>query len=80
VCIDPAWQMVMSSDRAQLGLPQPVAERLIGAYVRRLYVAAVHDRVLADTFMSVSGMLKPPATLFQPSVLMRVLAGNVRRR
>ena len=79
-CIEPAWRMVVSTDRAQLGLPQPLAERLVGAYVRRLHAAAVHDHVLRDTFMSVSGLLEPPVNLFKPAVLTRVLAGNLRRR
>nr|WP_221383186.1 FAD-dependent monooxygenase [Actinoplanes polyasparticus] len=77
--IDPAWQMVMTTDRAQLGLPQSAAERLIGAYVRRLHAAAARDRVLVEAFSSVSSLVELPVTLIKPAVLIRVLAGNLRR-
>lgn len=77
--IDAPWQMAVSSDRAQLGLPQPVAERIAGGYVRRLQAAAAHDPVLAAQFFYVVGLLKPPAALFKPAVVLRVLAGNLRR-
>jgi 2-polyprenyl-6-methoxyphenol hydroxylase-like FAD-dependent oxidoreductase len=77
--IDTPWQMAVSSDRAQLGLPQPVAERIAGRYVRRLQAAARHDPVLAAQFSDVAGLMKPPAALFKPAVVLRVLAGNLRR-
>nr|WP_221382871.1 squalene monooxygenase [Actinoplanes polyasparticus] len=77
--IDPVWQMVGSADRAQLGQPQPLAERVIGAYMSRLHAASQKDESLARDFDAVSGLLQPPSSLFKPAVMWRVLAGNLTR-
>jgi 2-polyprenyl-6-methoxyphenol hydroxylase-like FAD-dependent oxidoreductase len=75
-----AWQLAVSMDRTNLGLPQRASARAIGAYVLRLQAAAEHDPVLANKFLKVSGLNSSPATLLRPTVLLRVLIGNLRRR
>lgn len=53
---------------------------MINAYVDRFQAAAEHDIVLTERFFRVAGLLEPPARLLRPSTVLRVAAGNPRRR
>jgi 2-polyprenyl-6-methoxyphenol hydroxylase-like FAD-dependent oxidoreductase len=80
--IDVAWQFAMGGD---LALPEvqgalPMSGRVVNAYLDRLLAAAERDPVLTERFLRVTGFLDPPARLFGPAVVRRVVAGNVRRR
>jgi 2-polyprenyl-6-methoxyphenol hydroxylase-like FAD-dependent oxidoreductase len=73
--IAPAWQMVTAADLALPdvdGRPSP-AQRLLGAYVHRLHVAAASDPTLAAAFISVAGLTAKPATLMRPATIGRVV-------
>jgi hypothetical protein len=54
------------------GRPSP-AQRLLGAYVHRLHVAAASDPTLAAAFISVAGLTAKPATLMRPATIGRVV-------
>jgi hypothetical protein len=48
--------------------------------VNRYQTAAENDIVLTERFFRVAGLLEPPTRLLGPSTMLRVLAGNLRRR
>jgi 2-polyprenyl-6-methoxyphenol hydroxylase-like FAD-dependent oxidoreductase len=75
-----AWQLASGADRELLDLPRTSADRVAAAYLRRLNAAATHDATLTHRFLDVIGLTAPPAALFHPSVLLRVLAGSLRSR
>lgn len=76
VIADP-WQLATGQD---LGWPiteggkQPDAvTRLIQRYFDRVLAALPHNPVVAEAFFYVQNMLKPPTSLFAPSILWQVL-------
>jgi hypothetical protein len=52
---------------------------MINAYVNRYQAAAENDIVLTERFFRVAGLLEPPTRLLRPSIVRRVLAGQLRR-
>jgi 2-polyprenyl-6-methoxyphenol hydroxylase-like FAD-dependent oxidoreductase len=76
-----AWQLAAGADLA-LTSPTaklPVPARITSSYINALQAAAEHDRVLANRFLSVSGLIEAPTLLLHPGTLLRVLGGNLRR-
>jgi 2-polyprenyl-6-methoxyphenol hydroxylase-like FAD-dependent oxidoreductase len=76
--IDPAWTLSAGGD---LALPEieghrPLATRMINRYIARAQRAGVHDARLATMFVRVGGLLDPPASIFAPGVLARVLTSR----
>ena len=73
--VDAAWTLTVSAD---LQFPQTTGDRprradLLGRYVSRLKRKAHTDGVLADAFRQVAAMEQPPASLFCPRIVYRVL-------
>lgn len=73
-----AWQLAVGSD---LGLPEVAghrtrAIRATNAYVDRVLAAAEQDSAIGEQFLAVTALLDPPARLFRPSIIRRVLIGG----
>ena len=76
-----AWQLAVGGD---LALPEvegrrPLATRLTNRYVDRVQAAAETDTVIADRFVKVAGFSHSPASLLNPSVVLRVATVNWRQ-
>jgi 2-polyprenyl-6-methoxyphenol hydroxylase-like FAD-dependent oxidoreductase len=76
--VRPAWEMSAGAD---LQIPGTQGRRrrsygLLGAYVSRLHRAAASDATLSNAFVRVSGLVEPPPRLFDPRVVVRVLASR----
>jgi hypothetical protein len=54
--------------------------RFINWYIGRLHLAARHDPKLAIAFLEVANLEAPPTRLLHPSIVMRVIRGNLGRR
>lgn len=70
-----AWQTAVGSD---LALPEvegtaPLSIRLSNAYLDRVLTACETDEAVTLRFLRVLGMVDPPAKLFSPSFVWRVL-------
>ena len=79
--VDMAWTISVGTDQKLAGTrPGSVAERLFGWYLDRLQVAARHDAQSALAFLRVSNLLARPRSLLHPSVMLRVLRGNLVER
>ncbi len=74
-----AWQLAVGLDERfpQHG-PRPRAQRLADAYLDRVLARIELDPALAESFLRVISMLDPPATLFAPRQLRRVLLPSHR--
>jgi len=76
--IDIAWQMAVGSD---LQHPAVVGKRtaqvrFINWYLAKLFQAAQHDAVLATRFLEVANLMKPPPSLMEPRIALRVWKGS----
>jgi 2-polyprenyl-6-methoxyphenol hydroxylase-like FAD-dependent oxidoreductase len=80
--INLAWQLTVGSDLAlpQVQGPRPLPVRVINAYINRVLTAAEHDPAVAERFLRVAALQDPASRLFRPSIVRRVLVGNLRRR
>jgi 2-polyprenyl-6-methoxyphenol hydroxylase-like FAD-dependent oxidoreductase len=80
--VNMAWQMTIGSDLAlpEVRGPRPLPVRVINAYLNRVLTAAEHDQVVAEQFLRVASLQDPASRLFRPSIALRVLLGNLRRR
>lgn len=76
------WQLAVGSDLALPGVPgpRPLPVRAVNAYVARLTRAARHDARVAGAFLRVVHLVAPPASLFAPGIVARVLWGGGRSR
>jgi 2-polyprenyl-6-methoxyphenol hydroxylase-like FAD-dependent oxidoreductase len=79
--IDTPWQLAVGGDLALdvVPGPRPLPVRVVNAYIARLYRVAPHDAAVSAAFLKVVHMLKPPASLFAPAILWRVLRHGGRR-
>jgi 2-polyprenyl-6-methoxyphenol hydroxylase-like FAD-dependent oxidoreductase len=73
--IDTPWEMAVGADMAIPGVEgrRTAKIRIANAYIPRLHAAAAHDAGLATDFLRVAGLVEPPAALFRPGVVVRVL-------
>jgi 2-polyprenyl-6-methoxyphenol hydroxylase-like FAD-dependent oxidoreductase len=73
--IDNIWDMATGEDfrYPQTIGTRPAAINLINKYVAQIHKATTKDEVVCAAFLKVMGLLKPPALLFHPAILWRVL-------
>lgn len=76
--IAPVWQMTTGGDVMfpEFDRRRTVAQRLLGAYIRRLHAAAARDARLACSFARVLGLVDSPVRLLRPTVAIRVLSAR----
>ncbi|MGH3780085.1 MAG: FAD-dependent oxidoreductase, partial [Pseudonocardiaceae bacterium] len=80
--VDSAWDISVTGD---LRLPEVAGRRtlkvrLVNAYLPHLHAAATVDSRVGAAFMRVSNLLDPPPRLLSPTLMLRVLRANLRRR
>jgi hypothetical protein len=82
IAIDIPWDIAVGNDlrHPQVQGPRSPKVRFINWYIGKLHMAARHDAVLANAFLKVANLTMSPAGLLHPSVVMRVIYGNIRRR
>jgi 2-polyprenyl-6-methoxyphenol hydroxylase-like FAD-dependent oxidoreductase len=80
--IDTPWDIAVGNDlrHPQVQGPRPPKVRFINWYIGKLHMAARHDAVLANAFLKVANLVMSPAGLLHPSVIARVIYGNLKWR
>lgn len=78
--LDSPWSISAGSD---LAYPEVEGERspvmgLVGRYLTRLLLAARQDAVLNVAFQRVTNLIDPPASLFRPKIVLRVLFKSLK--
>jgi 2-polyprenyl-6-methoxyphenol hydroxylase-like FAD-dependent oxidoreductase len=73
--VDIPWQMAVGADFRFAGTVGEKARGVdfINAYLARVHRATHHDPVVLQEFLKVMNLVQPPASLFAPKVLLRVL-------
>lgn len=76
-----AWQLTTGADLAlpQVKGPRPLPVRVVNAYLRRVQAVVEHDPVVALQLLRVIALLDPPARIFAPSIVLRLLGRRLRR-
>lgn len=71
-----AWQLAVGGDLSlpEIQGPRPLLMRVTNRYVDRVQAAAETDTVIAERFLRVAGFEDPPASLMDPSVMLRLAA------
>jgi 2-polyprenyl-6-methoxyphenol hydroxylase-like FAD-dependent oxidoreductase len=80
--VDNPWQLAVGADfnyATTQGKKQPGTD-LINAYITRLMKVSNHDAAVCLALMKVMNLLEPPASLFQPGILRRVIWGRVESK
>jgi 2-polyprenyl-6-methoxyphenol hydroxylase-like FAD-dependent oxidoreductase len=79
--LDAPWNISAGSDLAfpQVEGKRAPSGRLVGLYLTRLLVVASQDSSLNLAFQKVTNLIEPPASLFRPDVVLRVLFGKIKR-
>jgi 2-polyprenyl-6-methoxyphenol hydroxylase-like FAD-dependent oxidoreductase len=77
-----AWQTAVGSDLAlpEVPGPRPLSMRISNACLEPVITATESDPVVAAQFMRITAMIDPPSRLLRPSILLRVLRAQHRRR
>jgi len=76
--VDIPWTIVIGNDARILGIERHNgrANRLLGAYLDRLHIAATHDPKVAGAFLRVANLMAAPTALLTPALLWRVWQGS----
>jgi hypothetical protein len=80
--IDVPWDIAVGNDlrHPQVQGPRSPKARFINWYLGKLHMAARCDAVLANAFLKVANLTMSPTGLLHPSVVMRVIYGNIKWR
>jgi 2-polyprenyl-6-methoxyphenol hydroxylase-like FAD-dependent oxidoreductase len=78
--IDGPWSIAVGTDLRFPDVPgrRLARVKLTNAYVHRLHAAATRDAVLGAAFLRVVNLVRPPASLLAPNIVLRVLRGSLR--
>jgi 2-polyprenyl-6-methoxyphenol hydroxylase-like FAD-dependent oxidoreductase len=73
--VDNPWQMAVGADFRFSGTigERAVTVDFVNSYVARVQRATHHDPVVLREFLKVMNLVQPPASLFHPKVLLRLL-------
>lgn len=73
--VDIPWQLAVGEDFrfSETVGPKPPGVDFINKYVSRVQRATLRDEVVCAAFLRVMSLLKPPTSLFHPTILWRVL-------
>ncbi len=79
--LDAPWTIAAGGDLAypQVEGKRAPSGRLVGLYLTRLLEVGRQDSSLNLAFQKVTNLIEPPASLFRPNILLRVLFGSVKR-
>ncbi|MET7669455.1 FAD-dependent oxidoreductase [Micromonospora luteifusca] len=79
--IDNPWSIAVGADLRFPGVQgrRPPLQRLTNAYIGRFHAAATRDPALGAAFLRVINLIDPPARLFVPEVVARVLRASRQR-
>jgi 2-polyprenyl-6-methoxyphenol hydroxylase-like FAD-dependent oxidoreductase len=82
VAVDTPWDIAVGNDlrHPKVQGARPAKVRFINWYIGRLHMAACYDAGLSNAFLQVANLQASPASLLRPSVVMRVIWGNLVRR
>jgi 2-polyprenyl-6-methoxyphenol hydroxylase-like FAD-dependent oxidoreductase len=80
--IDTPWDIAVGNDlrHPQVSGTRSPKVRFINWYIGKLHIAARSDAVLANAFLKVANLVMSPTGLLHPSVVMRVIYGNIKAR
>ncbi len=78
--VETPWSIAVGND---LRMPEAVGRRrlsidLANWYIAKLHRAAHRDPMCSAAFLDVTNLVAAPARMFHPSLMMRVLLGNLR--
>jgi 2-polyprenyl-6-methoxyphenol hydroxylase-like FAD-dependent oxidoreductase len=79
--VDVPWMLAVGEDfrYPQVTGPKPRGTDLINAYTARLHRTAIRDTTVHLAFLRVAHLLAPPASIFRPQIVARVLFGRSPR-
>lgn len=79
--VDIPWSITVGNDlrHPRVEGPRPARRRFINWYIGKLHRAATRDGKLAQAFLKVANLMRPPPSLLSPGVVWRVWRGNRAR-
>lgn len=80
--IDIPWSMAVGNDLRFPGVegPRTFITRFLNWYVDKLHYAAHRDAIVSAAFLRVLNLLAAPASIMHPSIIWRVVRGNLASR
>ena len=79
--VDIPWNIAVGNDlrHPRVQGERPAMVRFINWYIGKLHLAARHDPQLTNAFLHVANLMAQPPSLLKPSIVARVLRGNLFR-
>lgn len=76
--IDTPWQLAVGEDFrfVETSGPKAPGTDLINRYVTKVHQATHHDTAVYGAFLQVMNLMKPPTSLFHPTIVWRVLSNE----
>jgi 2-polyprenyl-6-methoxyphenol hydroxylase-like FAD-dependent oxidoreductase len=73
--IDIPWQLAVGEDFRfpQTTGSKPLGTDFINHYVSRIHQVTLRDKIVCEAFLKVMNLMEPPASLFDPRIIWRVL-------